>query len=44
VWFAFVSGGSELLLEIAWQIGRRLVEIAGGVVEQVAQQAFGDGA
>lgn len=33
-----------MLLEIGRQVRRRLAEIAGGVVEQVAPQALGGGA
>lgn len=40
--YLFVSDGFELFLEVGRQIRQRLVEAAGGVVEQVAQQQFRD--
>ena len=38
--YLFVSDGFELFLEVGRQIRQRLVEAAGGVVEEVAQQQF----
>jgi len=43
LWFSIVSDRFELFFEIGGQFRRRLVEITGGVVEQVAQQQFCDG-
>ena len=40
--YLFVSDGFELFLEVGRKIRQRLVEAAGGVVEQVAQQQFRD--
>ena len=40
--YLFVSDGFELFLEVGRQIRQRLVEAAGGVVEEVAQQQFRD--
>ena len=42
-WFSFVSDGFELLVEIGGNVRQWLVATAGGVVEQVAQQAIGGG-
>ena len=40
--YLFVSDGFELFLEVGRQIRQRLVEAAGGVVEEAAQQQFRD--